>query len=306
MLACLTVAGPALLQAQPVSGEVGAEAAGTPVSVRDDRGVEVRLEAPATRIVSMLPSLTEIVATLGAERRLVGVDRWSNWPATVERLPRTGDMEAVAIETIIRLRPDVVLASTASRGLDRLESLGVRVVRLRSETHADVERALGVVARLIGDPAAAVAAWDRIQREIDRAAASVPPAWRGRRVYLEIGGGPYSAGTASFIGETLSRLGLTNIVGPELGPFPRLNPEFVLQAAPDLVIGQRRTVESMAGRPGWNRLTALQAGRRCALEPADYEEMIRPGPRMGETAARLARCVAALPPPGAASPGALR
>lgn len=281
-------------------------AAASGLTVRDDRGTEHRLEAPAGRIVSMLPSLTEIVAALGAQGRLVGVDRWSNWPPAVERLPRTGDLEAVAIETVVALRPDVVLASTSSRGLDRLESLGLRVVRLRSDTHADVERALKLVAQLIGDPAAGTAAWVRIQGELEHAAAQVPPAWRGRRVYLEIGTGPYAAGASSFIGETLARLGLVNIVGPELGAFPRLNPEFVLQASPDLVMGPRREVDAMASRPGWRSLAALQAGRRCALDPADYEQMIRPGPRLGETAERLARCIAQLAPPSAGPAGGVR
>ncbi len=267
------------------------------IVVRDDRGREHRLAGPARRIVSMLPSLTEVVAALDGVSRLVGVDRHSNWPPAVNRLPRTGDMDAVAVETVVTLRPDLVLASTSSRGLDRLEALGLRVVRLQSDRHADVQRALITVGRLLGDAAAGPRAWAAIEGQLQAAAARLPAAWRGRSVYLEIGAGPYAAGADSFIGETLARLGLVNIAGPSLGPFPRLNPEFVLQAAPDLIIGPRRDVDAMATRPGWHALRALREGRRCALGGEDYERLIRPGPRLGETAAGLADCIAALPPP---------
>lgn len=296
-----TVAGGAAAAPPASSAPPASPGSGSPIVLRDDRGTEHRLAQPVRRIVSMLPSLTEIVAEVQARSdapgRLVGVDRHSNWPSTVLRLPRTGDMEAVAVETIVSLRPDVVLASTSSRGLDRLEALGLRVVRLQSDRHADVQRALEAVARLMGDPAAGARAWADLQQQLDAAAARVPAGWRGRSVYLEIGAGPHAAGAASFIGETVSRLGLVNVVGPELGPFPRLNPEFVLQAAPDLVIGARREVDAMSGRPGWHTLRALREGRRCALAPEDYERMIRPGPRLGETARVLADCIAALPPP---------
>lgn len=274
---------------------VGVQAA--PITVRDDRGTEHRLPAPAQRIVSMLPSLTETVAALGGTSRLVGVDRFSNHPAAVERLPRVGDMETVAIERIVSLRPDVVLASTSSRGLDRLESLGVRVVRLQSDRHADVQRSLGVVAALLGEPQAGAEAWARIRGSVETAAASLPPGWRGRTVYFEVGAGPYAAGAGSFIGETLAALGLANVVPADLGPFPKLNPEFVLRAAPQVVMGPLREVDAMAARPGWSSLPALRAGHRCRFEPDAYETLIRPGPRLGEAADLIAGCLRRLKAP---------
>jgi iron complex transport system substrate-binding protein len=272
---------------------IGAAGAQT-IVIRDDRGTEHRFTAPPQRIVTMLPSLTELASVLGAGPRLVGVDRYSNWPADIARLPHLGGLDDAQIEAIAALRPDVILASTASRAMERLEALGFTVVRLRSESHADVRRTLNLVARLLGTPDEAARVWSRLEREIDAAAARVPAALRGQRVYFEIGGGPYAAGTSSFIGETLARLGMANIVPAELGPFPKLNPEYVVRARPDLIMGVQREQAALTQRPGWGTLVAVRDKRLCGFESLQYEMLIRPGPRMGEAAGLLADCLVRL------------
>jgi iron complex transport system substrate-binding protein len=267
------------------------------VVLRDDRGTVHHFERPAERIVTLLPSLTECAWVLGAGPRLVGVDRFSNWPAEIAGLPRLGGMDDAQIEAIARLKPDVVLASTTARSLDRLDALGFRVLRLKSESHADVRRTLELVARLLGRPAEAERVWAGLELQIEAAAARVPPALRGQRVYFEIGGGPYAAGTTSFIGETLARLGLSNIVPANLGPFPKLNPEFVVRARPEVVMVMQREQASLLARPGWGTLPAVREQRLCGFDAARYETLIRPGPRLGEAAEVLADCLQRLEGP---------
>ena len=273
-------------------------AAQTPL--RDDRGREQRFDAPPQRIVSLLPSLTESVCALGACARLVGTDRWSNWPAVVQALPKLGGLEDAQVERIVALRPDVVLAAPSSRVADRLEGLGLRVVVLESKTHADVQRTVALLARLLGTPAEADRLWQGIARDLRSAAARVPPALRGQRVYFEVSAAPHAAGAASFIGETLARLGMDNVVPAGLGPFPQLNPEYVVRAAPDIVMASRRAVDAMPSRPGWQTLRALQ-GRSCGFEPERYEVLVRPGPRLGEAALAMADCLAGLATPAGTS-----
>ncbi|MDO9285069.1 MAG: helical backbone metal receptor [Aquabacterium sp.] len=269
-------------------------AQGTPIALRDDRGTEHLFPAPPQRIVSLLPSLTESVWALGGGRRLVGVDRYSNWPTELAALPRLGGLDDAQIETIAALKPDVVLASTSARSIDRLEALGFKVLRLKSETHADVRRTLALLATLLGTPAEGDRVWQGIQRDIAAAAERVPPARRGQRVYFEIGGGPYAAGRSSFIGETLTLLGMDNVVPAELGPFPKLNPEFVVRAQPQVVMGVQREQAAMAARPGWQAIPAIAGNQRCGFETPRYEMLIRPGPRVGEAAGVLADCLAGL------------
>lgn len=262
------------------------------VQVTDDRGVTVSLDAAPRRIVSLLPSLTESVCELGACSRLVGVDRYSNHPAAVRALPQVGGGIDPSIEVVVALRPDVVLMSTASRGAQRLESLGLKVVAFEPRTSADVQRVMAALGRLLQLPDAP-RVWQRIEAGVAAAAGSLPAAARRNRVYFEVSRGPYAAGTSSFIGEMLERLGVQNIIGPELGPFPRINPEFVVRADPDLILIGERNAGELAQRPGWAGLRALRERRVCVFDEAQSDVLVRPGPRMAEAAQLLASCIAA-------------
>ncbi len=279
---------------------LSAAAAQAQVEARDDRGATLRLAAPPQRIVSLLPSLTESVCALGACARLVGVDRFSNWPAGVRALPKLGGLDDAEIERIVALRPDVVLVSSSARVVDRLEALGLKVLVLESRDHADVQRSLTAIAQLLGAPGAAVRVWAGIERETRAAAARVPPTLRGRRVYFEVDTTPFAAGAGSFIGETLARLGLANAVPAELGPFPQLNPEYVLRVQPDIVMAAAPALAEMRRRPGWAALRALRDGSSCGFASDRYELLVRPGPRMGEAAGVIADCLVAIAAQGAA------
>ena len=273
------------------------------VQLTDDRGRTVTLAQPPRRIVSLLPSLTESVCALGQCQRLVGVDRYSNWPASIASLPRVGGGMDPSIEAVVALRPDVVLMATSSRGAARLEALGLTVVALEPKTHADVQRVLGKLGQLLAVPDAQQV-WRRIDAAVSAAAQSLPATVRGTRVYYEVSRGPYGAGSSSFIGETLTRLGVQNILPPQLGPFPKLNPEYVVRANPDLIMAGARNVEGLADRPGWARLRALREHRLCAFPPEASDVLVRPGPRMAEGARIMARCLADKAPAAVVAPGA--
>lgn len=257
----------------------------------DDRGVTVSLPQSPRRIVSLLPSLTETVCELGACQRLVGVDRYSNFPASVRGLPQVGGGLDPSLEAIVALRPDVVLMATSSRAGTRLESLGLKVVALEPKTAADVRRVLDKVGQLLEVPDAQ-RVWRAIDAGVGAAAQSLPPGAQGVRVYFEVNAGPYAAGTSSFIGETLARLGARNIVGPELGPFPKISPEYVVRADPDLIMISERSAQGIEQRSGWAGMRAIRGKRLCRFTSEQSEVLVRPGPRMAEAARIMARCIA--------------
>ena len=265
-----------------------------PVQLTDDRGRAITLAQPPQRIVSLLPSLTETVCALDACQRLVGVDRYSNWPASVRQLPVVGGGLDPNIEAIVALRPDVVLMATSSRSSARLEALGVTVVALEPKTHADVQRVLGLVGQVLGVQDAQ-RVWRVIDAGVQAAAQSVPVAARGTRVYFEASSGPFAAGQASFIGETLTRLGSRIMIPAALGPFPKINPELVVRADPDLIMVSQGGAADMARRPGWAGLRALREGRVCEFNAAQRDILVRPGPRMPEAARLMADCAARRP-----------
>jgi iron complex transport system substrate-binding protein len=265
------------------------------VQITDDKGHDVRLEQAPKRIVSLYPSLTEAVCALGRCQDLVGVDRYSNFPASVRALPQLGGGLDPQIEAVFALKPDLVLAATSSPGAERLAALGLKVVQFEPKDYADTVRIVRTLAKLLGvaDAQAVIA---QIDADFAAALAQMPAQAQGKKVYFEVSTAPYAAGASSFIGQTLQRLGLVNIVGPELGPFPKINPELVVRAQPDIVVVADSSLAGMAERPGWSQVRALQAHRVCTLNKDDGDVLVRAGPRMGQGALRLAQCLRRLYP----------
>ena len=271
-----------------------AHAVSVAIEVRDGRGALVRLEAAPQRIVSLLPSLTETVCDLGACDRVVATDRWSNWPARIQGLPKVGGLDDPNLEMIVAQRPDLVLVAPSSRLAARLRSLGLTVAELDANTLAQAELVMEQVAALLGMPERGAARWQALQVELNVAATQVPAAARGQRVYFEISSTPFAAGEASFIGQLLSRLGARHVVPAELGPFPKLNPEYLVKADPDLIIVSEQDAPSLVQRPGWSGMKAVKGaaqGRVCGLSSSEMDLLARPGPRLAQGAQVLVRCL---------------
>lgn len=265
-------------------------AAGSVTSVIDDRGRPVAFERPPQRIVALLPSLSETVCALGACQRLVGIDAYANWPAQVQSLPRVGGLDDVQVEAVVALRPDLVLAATATRALPRLEALGLTVMALEPRTLSDLREVVLRLDRVLGT-GRGPQLLATLEADLSRVAQSGPPSARGQRVYFEVADAPYAAGEASFIGELLGRLGAVNVVPAALGPFPRLNPEFVVRADPQVIFLSAQSAAGLPARPGWSGISALREGRVCAFSPAQADVLVRPGPRLAEGLRLMADCL---------------
>jgi iron complex transport system substrate-binding protein len=261
-------------------------------TVIDDRQQTIHIPAAPQRIVSLLPSLTETVCVLGRCERLVGVDRYSNWPASVRSVPVVGGGLDPSIERIVALKPDLVLAAGSTRGAERLEALGLKVLRLEPRNHADAQRVFMAVGQALHLPAGDVQrAWQRIEAEVKTEVGGLSPAARSMRVYVEVSPTPHGASESSFIGETLQRMGVGNILPGRLGPFPQVNPEFVVLAQPDVILVGDSSRDSLLKRPGWSRLSAIQQQRVCVLTPAESDMLVRAGPRMAEGVRLMVACL---------------
>ena len=260
------------------------------MSLLDDRGVSVSFDASPQRVVSLLPSLTETVCQLNQCQRLVGVDRYSDSPALVQSLPKVGGGLDPSLEAIVALKPDLVLLAKSSRVGERLQALGLKTFALEPKTHWDVQRIILILGQIleVQDP---LNLWLTIDSGITVAAKTLPPSLAGTRVYFEVNRGPYAAGESSFIGQTLARLGVKNIVPASLGPFPKLNPEFVVRANPDLIMLSQVSFAELAQRPGWSQIRALQDKRVCVFSAEEGNILVRPGPRMIDAARWMARCL---------------
>jgi iron complex transport system substrate-binding protein len=268
------------------------------IVVRDDFGREVHFAHPAQRVVTLLPSLTEAVCALGACARLVATDRYSDWPAEVRALPKVGGLDDAQIEEIVRLRPDVVLLSKSQRITGRLQELGVQSVALDTQTFDHIAHSVALIGQVLGLPERAAA----LNVEINRSVSAISESARAHRrgagpsVYVEVDRAPYAAGADSFIGEMLARLGARNIVTSELGPFPRLNPEYVVRHDPDVIVVTEEELPDFAGRPGWDQIRAVKEQRVCTFPPEVRYMIERPGPRVADGMQALEACLERVAP----------
>ncbi|MDI9332146.1 MAG: helical backbone metal receptor [Alphaproteobacteria bacterium] len=259
----------------------------------DDRSQPLALDAPPRRVVSLLPAITEMVCELGACDRLVGVDRHSNHPPRVQVLTRLGGLDDTPLETLLQLKPDVVLLAGSHRLLPRMQALGLVLRVFEPRDSADTERMGQGLVTLLG---LGEATWQaHLQRQTEiwaELARQLGSKQQGQRVYVEVGEGPYVAAQSSFIGQALGRVNLQSAVPGAWGAFPRLSPEWVLGAQPDWIV-LSANAPAASRRPGWSRLQAMQAGRVCVLNPAQMDTLVRPGPRLAQGVGAILSCMRA-------------
>ncbi len=271
---------------------LGVAFAAWPVTVVDDLGREVRLEAAPQRVVSLVPSHTETVCALGACERLVGRDTFSNFPLVVLDLPELGSAFAPDLEALVALRPDLVLVDEYSGAADALAPLGIPVYAGTPQRLEEVFEVIDRLALLLGTPDEAALLRGRLRGELDGVAALV--AGRERpTVFYEVDPSPYSVGPDGFIGTLIALAGGANIVPAELGDFPLVDPEFVVASDPQVIVLADApygvSAAMVADRPGWAGIAAVVDGRVVELTQDQSDVVSRAGPRIGEALQLLAR-----------------
>ncbi len=262
-----------------------------PVTVVDDLGREVTLTAAPARIVSMLPSHTESVCAVDACGSLVGVDTYSNYPASVTELPTLGDAFGPNLEAIVALEPDFVLVDEYSGLQAPLEALGIPVYAGSPQTIAETYDFLVTLGTLLDRETEAAVLVGRLQGEL-AGVASVLAKVHGPTVFVELDPTPYSVGPGSYFHELITAAGAVNIVTAAMGPFPQVDPEYVVLQDPEFILLTDApfgvTAADVAARPGWGGLTAVMSQRVVEIDQETADILSRSGPRLGEAVRRLA------------------
>ena len=265
-----------------------------PVTVVDDLGRTVVSERPPQRLVSLVPSLSELVCALGACDLLVGRDTWSNYPSEVRALPDLGSAFSPDLEALLALQPDLVLVDEYSGAADAVAMLGLTVFAGTPQQLAEIFDISERIGALLGLAEAAANLNADVRAEIDAVVAAVA----GREVlsvYYELDPSPYSVGPNAYVGTLIALAGGRTIVPAELGDFPLLDPEFVVAANPSLIIigdpSYGIDIAAMRARPGWSGIAALRNERVIALDAAASDMLSRAGPRVGAALALLARAL---------------
>ncbi len=255
--------------------------AGFPVEVRDDRGVSVRLKTEPQRVVSLAPSLTEIVFLLGREGKLAGVTRYCNHPPQAKALPKIGGIADPDVERIVAAAPDLVLCTTDGNPKEKvrvLEQMGIPCFAVAPQNLVGIYAAVERIGALLGVPGRAKREADALRARAERAARrkheSAP------RVLFVVSTSPIiAAGKDTFMDELLSLAGAYNAAASFSGRYPRLTVESLLTVRPDLIfVAAMEGVEKFPDEvTRWNEVPAFRDGEVFSL---DGDLVTRPGPRM--------------------------
>lgn len=273
---------------------VSAAGASFPVEIKDDRGVAVKLSSAPRRLVSLAPSLTEIVFLLGQENKLVGVTRYCNYPARAGALPKVGGIADPDIERIVAAAPDLVLCTTDGNPKEKvraIEEMGIPCFAVAPQDLSGVYAAIERVGALLGVEEKARREAGALRARADRAAKKsrgpVPS------VLFAVSTSPIiAAGTGTFMDELLVLAGGMNAASRFSGRYPRLTVEDLLSGKPDIIF-----IAAMAGVERfssdvvrWKEIPAFRDGEVVSL---DGDIVTRPGPRMVAALEEVSRVLAA-------------
>jgi iron complex transport system substrate-binding protein len=257
-----------------------------PVVVTADNG-EVELAEQPQRIVSLSPSLTELLFAIDAGDQVVAVDRHSDYPGGTPVTDLSGFKPNV--EAVGGYEPDLVIVAGDRDGVvAALDTLGIPTLLLPSAASLDeVYRQIDVLGAATGHPDAAATLAAGLRSELERLAASVPERDAGLRYFYELSDALYTVTSDTFIGELLGLAGMTSIadaVDDTAGGFPQLSAEHVLDADPDVIFlahtdGTGQDPAEVAARPGWGELRAVRNDAVIVLDP---DISSRWGPRIVE------------------------
>jgi ABC-type Fe3+-hydroxamate transport system substrate-binding protein len=271
------------------------------LTVRDMMGREVTLPAPPRRIVSLVPSVTEIVFALGAEDRLVGRTDYCEYPPAARGKPSVGGMVNPSLETLVALKPDLVIATDEGNREETFQQLA----RLRIPTylvHATRLSALldliGRVGELTGHAAAVAPLTDGLARRVDAVRRAVAPFPRPRVLYVIWPEPLIVPGRESLLTELIDVAGGESVTGQERQAYVRFSVEAAVALAPQVIVladhASANGGGSGAGRPEpekWRRFTSVPAIRAGRLHSVDLSILHRYGPTVVDGLESLARLI---------------
>ena len=270
------------------AGERTAVRQATGARVVDDFGDTVDI-SPATRIVSLNPTTTELLFTIGAASRVVGRTSYDEWPAAARAVTDVGPGIRPNVEAILAVRPEVVVFYAANDNRDAARALraaGVRTVGLKVDRIADFSRATMLLGALAGDTAAARIVVDSVKRTLDRVGEATAQL-RKPRVVWQLWDTPLLVlGAGSYQHELVTIAGAENVYGEVEKPNTQTSIEDLIRRDPDVILTDSSRAAAIRRSPRWRGVRAVREGHVLAV---DDETSSRASVKLGMAAVRLAR-----------------
>ncbi|MEO8974610.1 MAG: cobalamin-binding protein [Casimicrobiaceae bacterium] len=260
----------------------------------DDAGNRIALAAPARRIVALAPHATELLFAAGAGNAVVGVVAGSNFPPQASRITSVGDANAVDLERIVALQPDLVVTwpYTTSAQLDAIRLHGIAVFTSDPKSIDGIAQDIERLGQLAGTSAVAATAAAAFRASIDVARVRARPAGP-ERVFYEIWGDPiYTIGGAHLISEAIALCGGHNVFAGSAIAAPVVSVEAVIAARPQVIVAGADDAQRPAWLDAWKRWPQIPAVRDARLRVVDANLLHRAGPRFARGVVQLCAAIA--------------
>jgi iron complex transport system substrate-binding protein len=258
--------------------------------VVDDSGTPVSLPHPVQRIVSLAPGATEMLFAAGAGSRLVATVAYSDEPAAARRVPRIGDSNAIDMERLLVLKPDVVVYWPGGNNpaqIAQLQRLGVTLYGQQVDRLAD----LGASLRRLGVLAGTQAVARQRAGQIDRQLSQLRARYAGRpslTALLETWNQPlYTVGGRQLMSDALSVCGAVNVFGDLTRLSPAVQVEAVITRDPDLIIAAAPPGAGARWLAAWRRFPSMKAVRSGRLLDFEDQALSRLGPSVLDATSNL-------------------
>lgn len=261
----------------------------------DDVGRRIYLAKPPARVVSLAPSITEMLFSLGLEDQIVGVTEFCDYPAGAKSKAKVGYANP-NVETIIVLRPDMVLAPKDFLRPDlqaKLEQLKIPVFVLDAKTLEDIPLQMHTLGTMFEKASAANDVTQRIRQRMAELKLKVETLPAKRVLYVLNSQPLISVGPGSFIHQMIGLAGGVNVAAQAGVAYPRLSMETVLKEDPEVLIFPSGEVETVPRREQqqWRRWDSLSAVKQQRFHEVSSNLLNRPGPRVIEGLEQLVRAI---------------
>ncbi|MDD4793602.1 MAG: cobalamin-binding protein [Firmicutes bacterium] len=257
-----------------------AASGGFPVAVVDDTGYRLEVRKAPARIVSLAPSNTEILFSLGLGDRLVGVTSACDYPEAAAKIDKIGDYN-INVEAVVAKRPDLVVAQSDLQMpvVEKLRELGILVLAVEPKTLDEVFESMEMIGIVSGEAERArkvVALLKARVAAVEKAVAGLPKS-KMPVVFVEIWNDPLmTAGSGTFVDDLVRRAGGQNLAG-EVAGWPQISPELVIASKPDVIILTCFNKAEVMERIAWQRTPALINDVVYEFVP---DLLVRPAPRL--------------------------
>lgn len=270
-----------------------------PVTIKDALDQEVVIDKAPEKIVSIIPSNTEVAYELGLGEKIVGVSDYDNFPEEVTKKEKVGGTE-LNIEKIISLKPDLVLAHASgahnsTEGLQQLRDAGIDVLVVNdAQSFEQVYQSIDMIGKATGEREKSEQLIQSMKdkvAEIKEKAASIQDK---KSVYIEVSPAPdiYTTGKNTFMAEMLSIINAENVAG-DLEGWAKVDQEAIIQKNPDVIITTygyyvEDPVGKLTKRKGWQDVSAV---KNKQIFDVNSDIVTRSGPRLAEGVEELAKAV---------------